>query len=117
MVIDRTREINYLSRMQKTTLIPLEFSKAGFSIPAGTTLDLRLERDAIRATYQGRNVRFTYSGARQRFGPTFGKAPSLATLNKWSNDGIARTPTGERVETDGIGTDGAPSWLVVLGLI
>lgn len=43
--------------------------------------------------------------------------PSAATLDKWSNDGVCRTVTGDMVEPDGEGPDGAPSWLVALGLI
>jgi hypothetical protein len=45
------------------------------------------------------------------------KAPALNTLEKWSNDGICKTPTGHRVEPDGHGPDGSPSWLLVLGWI
>lgn len=43
--------------------------------------------------------------------------PSQATLERWDADGICETPTGERVEPDGTGRDGVPSWLVVLGMI
>lgn len=43
--------------------------------------------------------------------------PSMETLERWHDDGICETPTGERVEPDGTGTDGVPSWLRVLGLI
>ena len=43
--------------------------------------------------------------------------PSVATLEKWSNGGVCKTPTGEVVEPDGTGTDGAPSWLLLTGMI
>lgn len=43
------------------------------------------------------------------------KAPTMKTLEKWISDGIAKTVTGCRVEPDGIGPDGSPSWLLVLG--
>lgn len=43
--------------------------------------------------------------------------PSAQTLERWSNDGICETVTGDQVEPDGVGSDGAPSWLLVFGLI
>ena len=43
--------------------------------------------------------------------------PSLATLQAWEADGICETPTGYRVEPDGHGPDGSPSWLLALGII
>jgi len=45
------------------------------------------------------------------------KTPSISTLERWSNDAVALTPTGKRVEPDGVATDGSPSWLLVLGYI
>ena len=47
----------------------------------------------------------------------FSKPPTMATLERWSNDGVCRTVTGYKVEPDGIGPDGSPSWLLALGLI
>jgi hypothetical protein len=44
-------------------------------------------------------------------------APSFNTIEKWGMDGICKTPTGKRVEPDGHGPDGSPSWLLALGLI
>lgn len=43
--------------------------------------------------------------------------PSLATMEKWSDDGIARTLMGERIEPDGTGKDGCPSWFLHYGVI
>lgn len=45
------------------------------------------------------------------------KAPSMTTLEKWSYDSVCKTPTGKRVEHDGHGPDGSPSWLLALGFI
>jgi hypothetical protein len=45
------------------------------------------------------------------------KAPSMKSLENWSYDGICKTPTGARVEPDGHGPDGSPSWLLVFGMI
>jgi len=43
--------------------------------------------------------------------------PSQRTIEKWSEDGIAKTPTGKKTEPDGYGSDGSPSWLLALGYI
>ena len=43
--------------------------------------------------------------------------PSMQELMAWNDDGICETPTGHRVEPDGAGADGAPSWLRALRLI
>ncbi len=47
----------------------------------------------------------------------FKAPPSDKTIAKWMDEGIAMTVTGKRVEPDGIGPDGSPSWLIVLGMI
>jgi hypothetical protein len=43
--------------------------------------------------------------------------PTMRQLEKWSNDGIARTVDGQRIEPDGTAANGAPSWLIVLGML
>ena len=45
------------------------------------------------------------------------RLPSMASLEKWSNDGVCMTPTGHKVEPDGHGPDGVPSWLLLLHFI
>jgi hypothetical protein len=45
------------------------------------------------------------------------KSPSHKTINKWCFDSVCKTPTGKKVEPDGYGYDGSPSWLLVFGLI
>jgi hypothetical protein len=47
----------------------------------------------------------------------FFKVPSERTLAVWSMDGVAKSVTGKRVEPDGHGPDGSPSWLLALGYI
>jgi ribosomal protein L37E len=48
----------------------------------------------------------------------FNSPPSLKTLEKWTFDqAVVTTPTGKRVEADGVGPDGSPSWLLVMGMI
>jgi hypothetical protein len=43
--------------------------------------------------------------------------PTLRTLMRWSNDGVAMTVDGQRIEPDGVASNGAPSWLLVVGVI
>ena len=47
----------------------------------------------------------------------FGKPPSMGRVEKMIDSGVATTPTGKRVEPDGFGPDGSPSWLLVLGIL
>lgn len=43
--------------------------------------------------------------------------PSMRSMERWQMDDICETPSGDRVEPDGTGPDGAPSWLVLAGFI
>jgi hypothetical protein len=43
--------------------------------------------------------------------------PSWRELQAWEADGVCDTPTGYRVEPDGHGPDGVPSWLRLLHLV
>jgi hypothetical protein len=43
--------------------------------------------------------------------------PGRRTLEAWLFDSVCETPSGDLVEPDGIGPDGAPSWLRLLGLV
>lgn len=43
--------------------------------------------------------------------------PSEMTMEKWSEEGYSKTPTGKKTEPDGYADDGSPSWLLALGLI
>ncbi len=43
--------------------------------------------------------------------------PSIADLDRWIIDGVAESLSGDTVEPDGIGPDGAPSWLLALGIL
>ena len=45
------------------------------------------------------------------------KSPSLATLERWMDDGIAEATDGCPVEPDGTCEHGYQSWLLRLGLI
>ena len=45
------------------------------------------------------------------------KAPSISTMEKWLDDGSAKSILGERVEPDGVDCHGSPSWMLALGII
>lgn len=50
-------------------------------------------------------------------GPKRTKAPSIKTMERWMNDGVAKATDGCRVEPDGTCPHGARSWMMVLGVI
>lgn len=45
------------------------------------------------------------------------RAPSIKTMEKWSEEGIAKSIGGKRVEPDGHDENGLPSWMLVMGII
>lgn len=45
------------------------------------------------------------------------KAPSLPTMEKWMENGVAKATDGCRIEPDGNCQHGHSSWLLRLGLI
>lgn len=45
------------------------------------------------------------------------KPPSIATMQRWMNDGVAKATDGCDVEPDGHCEHGKPSWLLEMGLI
>jgi hypothetical protein len=45
------------------------------------------------------------------------KEPSIKTLYKWSDDGVAKATDGCRVEPDGTCPHGCRSWMLVMGVI
>lgn len=45
------------------------------------------------------------------------KKPSIATMERWMDTGIAKALDGCRVEPDGTCPHGSPSWMLVLGMI
>ncbi|KKR01595.1 MAG: hypothetical protein UT24_C0003G0002 [Candidatus Woesebacteria bacterium GW2011_GWB1_39_12] len=59
-----------------------------------------------RAIFCNRKCFFQYVGK-----------PSISTMEKWSDDGVAKALDGCRVEPDGICAHGQKSWLLHLGII
>ncbi len=95
------------------------FPKSGDTVPAGAEVTLHysekagsrvyFDRGSFAKTIKLQNCHNYFKG--------FHKMPSVRTLQKQSNDAVVTTPTGHRVEPDGCGPDGIPSWLLVLGVI
>lgn len=95
----------------KALLRDLRIKSTGEVIKAGTVFSIAFSPNGAMTVSNGDKVFNT------RLYSMFFKAPSLATLERWSDSGVAKTPTGHKVEPDGIGPDGAPSWLLIMGLI
>jgi hypothetical protein len=41
----------------------------------------------------------------------------MTEIERWSTDSVVEATDGEEVEPDGHSPDGAPSWLLALGMI
>ena len=99
-------------------------SKVPVSIPKGTEIDLYFKEDNnVRAffMYQGIErpliISFLHLSVKGK-AMLFRKCPSAKSLARMSDEeGVCTTVTGARVEPDGRDLYGAPSWLLVLGLI
>ena len=102
--------------MIKKTLKDIKLG-SGTLIPAGTELTLALAENGIKTAFGARTVRLSYRTAKANFGAPFTKEPGLATMEKWSDSGIARSVTGTKSEPDGYGESCGPSWLRALGMI
>jgi len=64
----------------------------------------------------GQTLAVTAAGA-HKYLRGFPKPPSMSMMEKWSEEGVARAIDGSRVEPDGVSSDNAPSWLLVMGMI
>ena len=109
--LDKTNPANpeVIGRMGAGTAVEVSFDDNGYMIVEGT--------NELTIGYgYGRPLSIKCRAARyiHYFG---GRVPSEKTLEKWVDEGWARTITGHKTEPDGNGPDGSPSWLIVLGLI
>ncbi len=73
------------------------------------------ESDEIRAE------RFTRAATAIRNLPDWARSitdlPSMEEIERWATDSVVEATDGEEVEPDGHSPDGAPSWLLALGMI
>jgi hypothetical protein len=104
-----------------TTKKDITFPKTGTNIPAGTLLTVYFDSERNsrvfldpKGTPNRRCIRLENA---HKYLTGFSKPPGMMTLERYSNDGVAKTPTGHRVEPDGYGPDESPSWLLVIGVI
>lgn len=90
--------------------------KDGSTIAANTVCGISFHNNPV-ATLEtnGRSIRVRCASLPKYFARF--KTPSLRTLEKAMDEGICPSVTGARVEPDGYGPDGSPSWLIALGLI
>jgi hypothetical protein len=86
--------------------------KSGESIPKGTVLEFVRHGEVVSCGIfylNGRELKMRYRSVI--------KEPSFNCLQKWSDDGICKSVFGAKVEPDGFGTMGEPSWLLASGMI
>lgn len=104
----------------KKTLLKTVTSKSGKIIQAGAIVTLAFDVQSKSGGLCTSIFSMTAQDGTRVLSRDFSKVgikvPSLAKLEKYSDDGIASTPFGGRTEPDGW-AEGAPSWLLVMGLI
>lgn len=91
--------------------------RSGAVIAAGTKVRCEFSPDSS-STFRvfstaDKPMRMPYTAA-SNYLNGFKKEPSMAALEKYSNDGICPTPLGARVEPDGHGPHGEPSWIIIM---
>lgn len=97
-----------------------ETGEVTFTIPAGSKVHIHFTPKTLpgRIWVQfGDEVKMSSTALGFKWLKGFRKPPTLNTLYKQDSNGIVATPTGKRVEPDGYGPDGSPSWMLCLGLI
>lgn len=95
----------------------------GKIIPAGSPVKVEWSDERHRLAVSGIGLNgepttvYLSPGKASDYLTGFKAQPSDKALERASFDGVCPTLTGARVEPDGYGPDGMPSWLVALGLI
>jgi len=118
--IDFSRAFPHSVHLMKKTLLQTVTSKSGKTIQAGAVVALAFDVQSKNGGLCASIFSMTAADGTRVLSRDFSKVgikvPSLAKLEKYSDDGVASTPFGGRIEPDGW-TEGAPSWLLVMGLI
>lgn len=99
---------------------PVTFPRSQDTVPAGATVDLYYSEkcgDRVYFEYGSPTAKTIRLSRCHLYFKGFIKPPSPATLQKWDDMGMCRTPLGEATEPDGHDRFGMPSWLMVYGLI
>ena len=95
--------------------------KDSTTLPSGTEVSVRFDKHnpgvaLITAAGAPREYRVRPSSL-HKYLAGFTKPPSVSTMAKWGDDGVAKSVGGERVEIDGWDSDGTPSWMLVLSVV
>src|SRR6478736_2710744 len=92
--------------------------KSGTVIPVGTEVSCNFNHSnlLVSCALLEKPLTISYRAA-AKYLAKFRPEPSLKALEKMSDDGIATTPIGSRVEPDGTGPYNDPSWMLVIGII
>lgn len=81
-------------------------------IPKPCSVTLRYKRNTQLAV-----VKVPVGAVAQAPKPSEPKRPSIATMQRWMMDGVAKATDGCEVEPDGTCEHGKPSWLIQEGII
>lgn len=90
-------------------------TKGGTFIPAGSSVKVSYDGKTTRARLVVEGTEKSFVAEVKSLGNIlegYPKLPSIARLSKMMDAGVCPTPTGHRVEPDGFGPDGSPSWLL-----
>jgi len=115
---DAKTALNLQSSGFHTTKTEIKYSRS--TVPAGVSVEVFFSEQSpsrIYFQYGTDNAKVLFTSRAWKYLTGFNRPPGNRTLEKYSFDGIAKTPTGHRTEPDGYGPDHSPSWLLVLGLI
>lgn len=100
-----------------TVKVKSEFkNKRGDVFPVGATVACEFKDTHLRVSIGENAVNMPYRYAAKHL-TGFKPEPSMRALEKMVNDSIVPTPLGNRVEPDGYGPYGDPSWLIIMGII
>lgn len=104
------------------TKVNIKYSKSRFpaEYPAGTKVELYFDGNSTTYAFfdkDGVTRPLRISNLHKYFGTQFKKCPSVASLSRMSDEGYCTTVNGEKTEPDGFDKYGAPSWLLVVGVI
>ena len=84
-------------------------------IPKPCTVQLRYKRQTMVTTLEIKAGQVAQPESTAK--PKTSKPPSIATMERWMMDGVAKATDGCPVEPDGHCPHGKPSWLLKMGVI
>ena len=102
--------------MKTTNTTQIKF-KSGVIVPVGTACEIKFNGENTTSEVIVSGVSYKIKCANLPYYFSKFKRPSIASLEKWSNDGVCKSMLGKRVEPDGYDDEGSPSWLLVMGMI